>query len=60
MGGVALETARRVQTCRLIEKMEQNPELAKQLGLTNVSKYRGKLKRVNRECKQRKGERISW
>ena len=60
MGGVALETARRVQTCRLIEKMEQNPELAKQLGLTDVSKYRGKLKRVERECKRRKGERISW
>ena len=55
-----METARRVQMCRLIEKMEQNPELAKQLGLTNVSKYRGKLKRVNRECKRRKGERISW
>ena len=54
-----MDIAQRILTCRLIEKMEQNPALGKQLGLKNASRYRGKLRRIDRKNRRRKREK-AW
>lgn len=51
-----MDIAQRILTCRLIEKMEQNPALGKQLGLKNASRYRGKLRRIDRQNRRRRRE----
>lgn len=54
-----MDIAQRILTCRLIEKMEQNPALGKQLGLKNASRYRGKLRRIDRKNRRRRREK-AW
>ena len=51
-----MDVAERVLTCRLIENIEQDPMLGKKLGLRNASRYRGKLKKIDKQNRKRRRE----
>lgn len=52
-----MDIEQRVLTCRLIEKIDQNPTLGRQLGLKDVSRYRGKLRRIDGEGEKNYGKK---
>lgn len=52
-----MSVGRRVQTCRLLEKMRSQEGYSKKLGLENVSTFRGrKLNKVLEIGREKKGD----
>ena len=56
-----MDIASRILTCRLIEKMYQNPLLGKNLVLKNTSRYRmnsvGSTNRIDEEGEKKHGKK---
>ncbi len=46
--------ARRIQMCRLVEKVESNKELSAKLELINASKFHGKI--IYKQINHKRGE----
>ncbi len=49
----------RIQLCTLIEKMNDNQEYSKRLGVSNISKYKGtEIQKRTKEISYTKEERV--
>lgn len=51
-----MEIEQRILVCKLIEKMEQDPDFGKQLGLKDTSKYLREFKGNDEQNRQRRRE----
>ena len=48
-----MDTAKRMQLIRVLEKMERNPEFSKKLGIGNKSEFR-----PEKECRQKEEKNV--